>query len=563
MKKVITILAALLMSVNSFAQAPNWAWASKGVGANYEGGSNTATDNSGNVFVTGIFDSTITFGAYTLIDTTGLSMFIVKYDALGNVLWAKNVMGLTNMFGGYQGCDISTDALGNVYMIGNFDEPSISFGAITLTNTNGVNYGTNFFIVKYDGSGNALWAKGGEGVAYSTTADASGNVFVAGIFARTINIETYSLANLDTSANSYFADIFIVKYSTLGNINWVKSAGGLKDDNGPYIDADTFGNVYVTGSFNSSSMTFGAFTINNSVNTGNYGYDIFIAKYDAMGNAQWARDAGGMGPSDFALSIATDGSGNAYITGQYYTPSITFGTTTLNNTDTSSTSTNIESFIVKYSPQGNVVWAHGIGSFSWDYGYGICTDVSGNIYVTGTYSDPITFGSTTLQNAIPGFFNAFVAKYNTAGNVVWAKAVEGNASDYSYGIAADAAGNVVITGVTNTAPLILGNDTLVYGTNWDMFIAKLGNASTGIEDSNYLTTSNIYPNPTSSTFTLTIPKPINTNIIITNITGKQVANYNLQNITTKTIDVSHLAEGVYFVTLYSDEVVVTKKLVKQ
>jgi hypothetical protein len=71
------------------------------------------------------------------------------------------------------------------------------------------------------------------------------------------------------------------------------------------------------------------------------------------------------------------------------------------------------------------------------------------------------------------------------------------------------------------------------------------------------------PNPTSTTLTLTIPKPINTNITITNLTGKQVATYNLQNTTTKTIDVSHLAVGVYFVTLKSDEGVVTKKLVKR
>jgi hypothetical protein len=563
MKKLITILVALVVSANSFGQVPNWAWASKGIGANYEGGSNTATDNLGNVFVTGTFDSTITFGAYTLIDTTGLSMFIVKYDALGNVLWANNVMGLTNMFGGYQGCDITTDAQGNVYMIGNFDEPSISFGAIALTNSNGLNYGTNFFIVKYDGSGNALWAEGGEGVAYSTTADALGNVFVAGIFARSINIGAYTLANLDTSTTSYYADIFTVKYGTSGNIIWVKSAGGLKDDNGPYIDVDTFGNVYVTGSFNSSSMTIGAFTINNSNNSGNNGYDIFIAKYDAMGNVLWAKDAGGIGSADYANSIATDPSGNAYITGTYYTPSITFGTITLYNTDTSSTSTNIESFIVKYNQQGDVVWANGIGSNSWDYGYGICTDVSGNIYVTGTYSTPITFGSTTLQNAIPGLFNAFVAKYNASGNVIWAKAVDGGASDYSYGIDADVAGNVFITGVTNTAPLILGTDTLVYGTNWDMFLAKLGNTPVSSVETNMGDEINLFPNPTSSTFSFTILTLKNTNISITTLTGTEVGNYNTQNTSTQTIDISHLANGVYFVSLKSEEGVLTKKIIKQ
>jgi len=79
---------------------------------------------------------------------------------------------------------------------------------------------------------------------------------------------------------------------------------------------------------------------------------------------------------------------------------------------------------------------------------------------------------------------------------------------------------------------------------------------------NTISSFQLSPNPTNSTFTISIPKLINTNVSITNLTGKQVATYNLQNTTTKTIDVSNLAEGVYFVTLKSDEGVVTKKMVK-
>jgi hypothetical protein len=87
--------------------------------------------------------------------------------------------------------------------------------------------------------------------------------------------------------------------------------------------------------------------------------------------------------------------------------------------------------------------------------------------------------------------------------------------------------------------------------------------NTGVKDVNMFSDNvSVYPNPTTSSFTLSFPSNKNSIVSITNLTGNQVATYNIQNTTTKTIDISNLAEGVYFVTLKSDEGVVTKKLVK-
>ena len=126
------------------------------------------------------------------------------------------------------------------------------------------------------------------------------------------------------------------------------------------------------------------------------------------------------------------------------------------------------------------------------------------------------------------------------------------------------AGNVFITGVTNTAPLILGTDTLVYGTNWDMFLAKLGNTPVSSVETNMGDEINLFPNPTSSTFSFTMPSLKNSTVSITTLTGTEVGTYTTQNTSTHNIDISHLANGLYFVSLKSEEGgVVTKKIIKQ
>jgi hypothetical protein len=143
-------------------------------------------------------------------------------------------------------------------------------------------------------------------------------------------------------------DMFIVKYGADGNAVWAKNAGGRSNGWGIATTHDSEGseNVFVTGAFNSSSITFGTTTLTNSGSS-----DIFIVKYDASSNVLWAKSAGGTG-GDIAWSIAADGSGNVYVTGTFNSPSITFGTITLSNTNNCG-----DMFIAKYDPNGNVLWA--------------------------------------------------------------------------------------------------------------------------------------------------------------------------------------------------------------
>src|SRR5262245_31314918 len=146
MKKITLLFIAIIFSVNGFSQAPIWLWAESGNGGPGfdEEGRGIAVDASGNCYVTGYYNgTTITFGSITLTNTGPgyREIFIGKYDASGNVVWAKSAGG------NYpdRALAIAADANGNCYIIGDFYSDSISFDSITLMNAD-TNYYRDVFI---------------------------------------------------------------------------------------------------------------------------------------------------------------------------------------------------------------------------------------------------------------------------------------------------------------------------------------------------------------------------------------------------------------------------------
>lgn len=517
MKKIITFFLLLITSWNNLAtaQAPNWLWAKSTGGASDDGGGvSVSTDVNGNVLMTGIFVSpTISFGTITLTnaDPSSRDIFIVKYDTSGNVLWAKSAGGSSDDYS----YDVSTDASGNLYLTGYFQSPTITFGTTTLTNAG---FG-DLFIVKYDVNGNVLWAKrtGGTSVdgGTSVSTDANGNVLMTGSFqSPTIIFGTTTLTNAGSS------NIFIVKYDANGNVLWAKLAGGTSDDIAYDVSTDASGNSFITGNFNSPTIIFGADTLTNS-NAGSS--DIFIAKYDASGNVLWAKSAGGNSVDD-ASGVSTDANGNVFMTGYFLSFTITFGTTILTNA-----SAGFEDiFIVKYDSNGNALWAKraGGGLINDDVGFSISTDSNGNALMTGYFESPtITFGTATLTNTSAGDADIFIVKFDTNGNVLWAKSAGGTNDDFGHDIFTVANGSSYITGLFQSPTITFGTTTLTNsGTSLNkIFIAKLDETTIGIEEFSEHSDLSIAPNPLNSESTITFNKEqINTTIKITDVLGKEI-----------------------------------------
>lgn len=456
--KIGVILLLVFAYTIANAQSPHWLWAKSSTGGDAGFGGNNhsiCTDRNGNVFITGRFQSpTITFGSITLTRWPGWNMFIAKYDAAGNVLWAKGANGGSN----HQGTSVRTDENGNAFVTGSFNSQKIIFGSDTLKNPGG----ETMFLVKYDPSGNVLWARSsivglsstpnasGQGVDI----DGSGNVWVTGWFqSPTITFGSTTLTNAG------IFNVFIVKYDASGNVLWAKSAGGSSGDRGSAISMDGSGNALITGFFTSPTITFGSTSLTNPTP---HFVTMFVAKYDPSGNVLWAKNSGG-GTSVYGTGVSTDSSSNVFVTGYFSCPPcISFGSITLIGGGM---------FLVKYDPDGNVLWAKNPDGGGGGQGFSSSTDRSGNVFVTGYFGNSkLIFGSTTLYDG-----GMFVVKYDPDGNALWAKKAGKRDADQGHGVSTDDCGNAFVTGGFSSKNIDFGSDTLTNaGSGFiDVFIAKV------------------------------------------------------------------------------------------
>jgi hypothetical protein len=311
---------------------PQWAACVGGPGGITQG-LGIAIDSFGSLYATGNYTaSPVTFYnsngspfATTITNLGSNDCFIVKYSSNGNVQWGARIGGA----GIDAGNSISTDTSGNVYVTGRFQSTTLTFYnsdgssfATTLTNL-----GSNdCFIGKYDTNGNVQWVALIAGtiadIGNCITTDKTGSVYVTGSY--TSNpLSFYNKNNgsafSSTLANLGSTDCFIGKYDTNGNVQWVARVGGSGNDIGNGITTDATGNVYVTGSYTSSPVSF--YNKNNgpafaTTLTTLGSTDCFIVKYDTNGNVQSCNRIAGTS-SDVGYSVTTDTSGGLYVTGTY------------------------------------------------------------------------------------------------------------------------------------------------------------------------------------------------------------------------------------------------------
>lgn len=544
--KIFTIVIFMFLNLHAFSQAPNWTWETNPYGVSYDGADATATDALGNIYVTGYFyGSSIDFGGFVLTNASGGwgNMFIVKYDDTGVVLWAESAGGVAED----AGYSVTTDASNNVYVTGYFFSPSITFGSTTLINQGEY----DMFIVKYDPLGTVLWAQSAgrafDDYGRSVITDAMNNVYVTGSFKSAgLIFGSTTLANTDSTENTY--DMFLVKYDSTGTILWAKSATGDSSEYSRSVSTDASGNIYVTGNFDSPTLTFGSTTI---VNNGSF--DMYLVKYDSAGNVIWAKSAGGA-DIDHGYNTATDAFGNIYVSGGFKSDSMFIDATTLIN----SGAFNI--YLAKYDSAGTLLWAQKAGGSGTDAGHDVATDAIGNIYLTGYFNSPtLVFGSTTLMNA--GSYDIFIVKYDSTGTVMWAKSAGELDEEYGFSVATHSSA-IYIAGRFRSTTIDFSY-TLVNEGGDDVFLAKIEGSGVGIEESNMNSEVLIYPNPSNGNITINTNATLVSQIEIFNVLGERIYKSLVTN-TKFEIDLSSLPKGVYFIRIIDEQnTIKNKKIIIQ
>ncbi|NBG65711.1 T9SS type A sorting domain-containing protein [Acidiluteibacter ferrifornacis] len=532
----------------------NFIWAKRIGGSGYDNGLEIVVGSSGNIFCVGEFQGTVDFnpgtGTYNLTAQGGYNIFILKLTSFGDFVWAKSMKGY-----GHPG-SVIVDASDNIYTTGSFQD-TVDFnpgtGVYNLTS----NGSSDIFISKLNSSGNFIWAKsmGGNGIdgSQSITLDGMGNVYISGLYEGVVDfdpgINTYNL-----TSNGY-SDVFICKLDVNGNFLWAKSVGSsVYYDESRSLVSDVQGNLYIGGTFYGTVDFDPGVSIYNL--TSNAFDDIFILKLNSSGDFVWVKSIGG-GSSEHINSMALDTSGNVYATGEY---SLTVDFNPNAGTYNLTSNGGYDIFILKLNSSGGFVWAKSIGGTGFDNGFSLTTDIHGNLYTTGVFSETVDFdpGIGTYGLTSNGGGDIFVSKFsqciiNTTitDNSPYLTA---NATNASYKWLDCDNNYTIIPGATNQTFVATANGNYAVEvtqnncTDTSLCVNVTGVGINKLSNKNEIT---VYPNPSNGIFIVEQPVVASSSYIVVDLSGKII----LQNTITSTrevIDLSAYSKGVYFLRVGAD-----------
>lgn len=379
-----------------------------------------------------------TYFTNTILVFSLIILYVTSLDAQ-TLEWAKTFGSKNSDFG----ISIATDATGNVYTTGSFDEMT-DFDPGQETYFLSPNGNNDIFIHKMDAQGNFLWVKnfGGDRAesGYAITVDKTGNIYVTGYFTGTINFDPPSTTYEFTEVGN--GNIFVLKMDGDGNTLWAKAMGGSNGESGYSISVDDSGNIYTTGWF-AGAVDFDP-GLDTFLLTSNGKSDIFVHKMDIDGNFLWAKCFGGA-DSDYGYSIRIDATGNIFTTGNFLeTVDFDPGENVFNITCTGQD----DSFVQKLDAEGNFLWVRVIEGSAGVYALSMDLDDFGNVLTTGAFRDTADFdpGPGVESHVSSGLNDMFIQKINKDGQFVWAKSLGNTGRDVGVYVYTDAAGNVYTTG---------------------------------------------------------------------------------------------------------------------
>ena len=282
--------------------APDFIWAQQAGGVAHDKTRGLSTDAAGNIYMTGEFAKTATFGEFTVESKGDLDFFVAKYSPEGKCLWVRTGGG-SKIDRGY---GAAVDAQGNVFVTGHCQSTDATFDGTPFENRGG-DY--DLFVAKYDAAGKLQWLKSGGGAGYDyghgIGVDKAGNCYVTGAMAG--DCEFLGVVTKSVSKSGHG---FLAKLSTKGELTWLRVFGGNGGSAVEHVAVDAEGNAVVAGGA-SGVVTFGDLTATNKA-----GREVFAVKFDASGKALWAFTGDGSTNAAFT-SVALDGRGGVCLCGMF------------------------------------------------------------------------------------------------------------------------------------------------------------------------------------------------------------------------------------------------------
>jgi hypothetical protein len=389
---------------------------------------------------------------------------------------------------------IAIDGAGNAYLTGQTASPTFpGVSADSIQSANGG--GLDAFVTKINPTGTAIvystfLGGSGDDTALGIAVDGAGNAYLTGQTAST-NFPGVGASSIQPGYGGGSSDGFVTKINPAGSaIVYSTLLGGGGFDRGYGIAVDDAGNAYVTGQTASTAFPGVSAGSIQPVNGG--GSDAFVTKINPGGTAIVYSTFLGGGGADLGIRIAVDGQGSAYVTGE--TTSSTFPGVSGTSIQPSNGG-GLDAFVTKINPGGTaIVYSTFLGGSGTDAGNGIAVDGEGNAYVAGETASttfPGVSGSSIQPANGGGAFDAFVTKIDPTGTaIVYSTFLGGSGSDDAFGLAIDGAGNVYLTGRTDSTTFPGVGATSIQPANgggtFDVFVTKINPTGTAIVYSTFL-----------------------------------------------------------------------------
>ena len=443
----------ILISLPSLAQTPTFSWA-KGLnsGASEYSHDVVVDPTTNSVYMVGqwrnslaaFFPTGPTPSQNFTVPYGQADGFVAKYSSNGTFQWAFKLGGPGDDFID----EIVLDPSGNIYITGYLGSGAADAyfsGTSAVTGSSTLNNASNddFFVAKYNSSGQFQWVKRSVSNSNSTRGldvHATVNaVYVTGSYSGTCTLDGLSITQTFGGL-----DLFLIKYDTNGNEQWVIVGGSSGDDYADGVTADDT-DVYVTGDFKGAGLslrTIGGANAITLVPANSSKEEIFLFSYNAAGVFRWAKTISSV-EEGFAYDITSDAT-NLYLTGGHEGP--TYFPSWVSNPVTSSSNRDI--FVSSHTKtDGSTNWVNSIPCSDGgnEYGRSIAINGSGDLFITGYFKSNLTFpGPVVISSG--GSEDVFVAGYSNTGTFKWAVKAGSGGADYGYGVSAGSDGSIFFSG---------------------------------------------------------------------------------------------------------------------
>jgi hypothetical protein len=389
-------------------------WGLAVTGGSSEYVTHIASDPSGNVYVTGVFWESVSFGGRTASGSGDTDVFVAKVSSQGSVLWLKTY----GSAGTEETSKLVADADG--VTVGGIFQQSVNFGDGART---AVGF-ADVFVLRLDAQGDFRWAKTAGGTIGDSldglAADSTGNVYAAGTFTGQVSFGGTPLVSQNGP------DLFVVKYSAAGAHLWSVRVSGQAES---VADLAVVGDEpVIAGSFQ-GQINFGG----EALTATGAGADLFAVRLRANDGAHvWSLRAGGSGAESISDVIP---SRDGVLLAGYFRDVAGFGTDVLSATG------DYDAFLWKLTSNGTHAWARRFGGAGLDRATAVIEAPNGDAAIFGGYAQPFEVSGT----ALPADKRVFLVRVHADGASFEGKGLGGTVAGVTPGVTA-VDGDLVIAG---------------------------------------------------------------------------------------------------------------------